>query len=94
MTEVPIVHCFDHNYVLPAGVAFRSLLAHARHADVMYLLYVIGSGLTDDDKALLDGIVGKFENARLEFLPPPELPLPKLKRGNFSRDMFYKMLVP
>jgi len=94
MTEVPIVHCFDHNYVLPAGVAFRSLLAHARHADVMYVLYVIGSGLTDDDKALLDGIVGKFENARLEFLPPPELPLPKLKRGNFSRDMFYKMLVP
>lgn len=94
MTVVPIVHCFDHNYVLPAGVAFQSLLSHARREGVEYALYVIGSGLDDGDKALLAGIVGKFKNARLEFLPAPTLPLPDVKRGNFSRDMFYKMLVP
>ena len=94
MTAIPIVHCFDHNYVLPAGVAFESLLEHACRDDVVYVLYVIGTGLTDDDKALLAGIVGKFKNAQLEFLPPPKLPLPDLKQGNFSRDMFYKMLVP
>ena len=29
MEIIPVVHCFDNNYVLPAAVAFYSLLENA-----------------------------------------------------------------
>ena len=95
MKEIPIVQCFDHNYVLPAGVAFQSLLEHAKSQDVKYLLHVIGTGLTDGDKDLLRGIVVKFPHANIFFHEPPKLDLPEYKtRGNLSRDVFYKMSIP
>lgn len=94
MTAIPIIHCFDHNYVLPAGVAFQSLLEKAKTPDVIYALHVIGTGLTEEDKALLSSIVGKFCNATLNFIVAPELSLPEVHSGNLSKDVFYKMLVP
>lgn len=30
MIEIPIMFCFDKNYVIPASVAFYSLLENAR----------------------------------------------------------------
>ncbi|MGX2983336.1 glycosyltransferase family 8 protein [Helicobacter sp. 23-1045] len=30
MIEIPIAFCFDKNYVIPAGVAFYSLLENAK----------------------------------------------------------------
>lgn len=95
MKTVPIIHCFDHNYVLPAGVAFHSLLTHARTPGMHYELHAIGSGLTDADKELLNGIVSRFPNASVAFHEPPPLDLPvKRSHGNFSADMFYKMKIP
>ena len=94
---LPIVNCFDHNYVLPAAVCFRSLLEHARTPDVEYAIYVIGRDLTDADRELLAKVVKPFPNARLVFAPPPPLPdfsraFPK--KSHFSADLFYKLVLP
>lgn len=89
---IPIIHCFDHNYVLQAAVCFYSLLEHASPQRT-YLIEVVGNGLTDGDKALLVGIVSKFPQAKISFMDSPEIELPALpKDGNISKDVFYKLL--
>ncbi|MEG2414402.1 MAG: glycosyltransferase [Kiritimatiellia bacterium] len=96
MRTIPIIHCFDHNYILPAGVCFQSLLATA-NPDTFYALHVIGTALTDEDKETLLTIVRKFPNASLEFIEAPALDLPgggEISSGNLSKDVFYKMLIP
>ena len=95
MKTIPIIHCFDHGYVLPAGVAFQSMLERARSPGTHYALHVVGTALTDGDKTLLQRIVSKFPHASLEFHSPPTLDLPAFeKRGNLARDVFFKMLLP
>ena len=95
MKTIPSVHCFNHNYVLPAGVAFYSLLQHACTPNARYAIHVIGTGLTDDDMSLLGDIVARFPQATLEFHDPPRLDLPVRRNlGNFSADIFYKMAIP
>lgn len=94
---IPIIHCFDHNYVLPAAVCFRTMLEHAVTEDAVYDIRVIGSGLTDDDRALLSGIVAAFPQARIEFRDPPPNPVPPQaipKKGHYSSDLYYKLMVP
>ena len=96
MRVIPIVHCFDHNYVLPAGVAFQSLLEHAVSPETTYALHVIGSGLTSEDRDLLSGVVARFPQATLTFHEPPSLPIPDSsipRKAHFSKDLFYKFLV-
>jgi lipopolysaccharide biosynthesis glycosyltransferase len=94
MTIVPIVHCFDSNFVVPAAVAFHSLLAHAKSPDTIYVLHVIGRDLSASDKILLNEIVAQFSNAKLVFHNPPELDATLKTEGNFSVDVFFKMAVP
>lgn len=95
MRTIPIIHCFDHNYVLPAGVAFQSMLECAASPETRYALHVVGTALTDADKDLLNGVVSRFPQATLEFHEPPPLDLPAFeRRGNLARDVFYKMMLP
>jgi len=94
---ISVIHCFDHNYVLPAAVAFQSLLEHAKTPDAVYDLHVIGSGITDGDRALLNKVVAAFPQARLTFKTPPQNPvaadaLPE--KGHYSIDLYYKLMVP
>jgi lipopolysaccharide biosynthesis glycosyltransferase len=94
MTVVPIVHCFDGNYVVPAAVAFHSLLSHAKSPDTLYVLHVIGRDLSDDDRTVLQNVVGQFHNAKLVFHSPPHLGFELKTKGNLSVDVFYKLAVP
>ena len=94
MTVVPIVHCFDGNYVVPAAVAFHSLLSHAKSPDTLYVLHVIGRGLSSRDRELLQGIVDRFQNGKIIFHEPPKMDSSLTVCGNFSVDVFCKMSVP
>ena len=94
MTVVPIVHCFDGNYVVPAAVAFHSLLSHAKSPDTLYVLHVIGRGLSSRDRELLQGIVDRFQNGKIIFHEPPKMDSSLTVSGNFSVDVFCKMSVP
>lgn len=97
MKDLNIAMCFDHNYVLPAAVSIYSLLEHAKRPGVRYCISAVGADFTDQDRALLSSVVGKFENARLAFETPPELGFDVatvLKGSHFSAALFFKMLLP
>jgi len=94
---ISVIHCFDHNYVLPAAVAFRTLLEHAQTPNAVYDLHVLGSGITASDRALLTKVVAGFPQARLTFRAPPPHPIPASalpKNGHYSPDLYYKLMVP
>jgi len=91
------MHCFDNNYVIPAGVAFYSMLEHAC-SDYRYELYVLHSDITIDNQQVLKKTIEKFPNAQLNFIKTNyefnEL-FKKLKsKGYFSKEMFYKFVAP
>ena len=94
MTIIPIVHCFDGNYVVPAAVAFHSLLTHAKSPDTVYVIHVIGRELSSRDRELLQGIVDRFQNGKIVFHEPPKMDSSLTVSGNFSVDVFCKMSVP
>lgn len=64
--EIPIFFSFDNNYVIPAAVAFHSLLKKAKDG-VCYKMYVLHTDINDCNKNLLLDIVSKSTQATLEF---------------------------
>lgn len=59
--EIPIFFTFDDNYVVPAAVAFYSLLKHTKE-DIFYKMYVLHADITEENQQLLLNIVAKCEN--------------------------------
>ncbi len=47
--EISIFFTFDDNYVVPAAVAFYSLLKHAKE-NIFYKMYVLHSDITEETK--------------------------------------------
>ena len=46
---IPIMFCFDKNYVIPASVAFYSLLEHADKT-YYYKFYVLNSDISKEQQ--------------------------------------------
>lgn len=67
MKRIPIFFTFDNNYVEPAAVAFYSLLNKAKE-NVFYEMYVLHSNITDEKQEILQKIIKKFNNAKLNFI--------------------------
>ena len=66
-TIIPVMHCFDNNYVIPAAVSFYSMLENA-DAKYEYKLYVLHSDITQQNRVKLTQVVQKFPNASIEFV--------------------------
>ena len=66
MKVIPIFFTFDNNYVVPAAVAFWSLLNRAK-SDVFYEMHVLHHDITDENQKLLLSVTGQFNNAKLMF---------------------------
>jgi lipopolysaccharide biosynthesis glycosyltransferase len=97
MQTIPIIHCFDKNYVLPAAVCFHSLLENAKTPDTHYAIYVLGKGFSPSDISLLKNVVAKFPNASLEIKEPKSTAFDDFKFGNrnhFTSDLFNKLTIP
>lgn len=94
---IPIMHCFDENYCLPAAVSFYSMLKYA-NKNYFYKLYVLHSdNISKDSQEKLKQTIAIFPNASLEFINKggfyDDL-WEKLKsKAHFSKDMFYKLSV-
>ena len=58
MNKIPIYFTFDNKYVVPAAVAFYSLLSHTKE-DVCYDLYVLHEDITQENEQLLPGLAGR-----------------------------------
>lgn len=68
METIPIFFTFNRYYVLPAAVAFYSLLKNASK-EYKYILYVLHKELGEKHKTILKNVITKFDNASLFFIP-------------------------
>jgi lipopolysaccharide biosynthesis glycosyltransferase len=96
-TTVQILHCFDNNFVVPAGVAIHSLLAHADPA-CRYRIHILHSDISAQNQARLRQAVAGFVHAELVFVDLQgrfgELFEGTRSKGHYSKEMFYKFLAP
>ncbi len=98
LIEIPVMHCFDDNYVIPAAVSFSSMLSHA-NPQYAYRLYVLHSDITVHHQKKLAGLVEKYPNASLTFINMNN----RLHdvwascgtdHGHLRKEVFYKLLAP
>lgn len=94
--DIPIMFCFDTNYVIPAAVAFYSLLEHA-NKDYNYTLYVLHSDINNYQQEKLHETIKDFANAKIIFIDMnhrlDDFWNNNYKGGHFSKEVMYKLLV-
>ncbi len=83
MKHIPIFFTFDNNYVVPAAVAFYSLLNRAGR-DIFYEMHVLHHDISDENIKLLQSVVGRFKNAILEFHDTAGFLSDEFNSGSFS----------
>lgn len=94
--NIPIMFCFDTNYVIPAAVAFYSLMEHASNK-YDYSFYILHSDITLEQQNKLNETVKDFKNCKLEFIDMnhrlDDFWTKNYKGGHFSKEVMYKLLV-
>jgi lipopolysaccharide biosynthesis glycosyltransferase len=95
---IPILTCFDDNYVIPAAVAFRTLAENADPAH-HYLVYVAHSDISGNHQARLKAeVAGLAVDVELVFIDLQHRLADLFARtgtkGHYSKEMFYKLLAP
>lgn len=94
---IPIAFCFDTNYVIPASVAFYSLLEHANN-DYFYEFYILHSDITIAQQEKLKLTISKYEYmCNLNFVNMENRFLDIWEKiyggGHFSKEVMYKLLL-
>lgn len=98
-----MMFCFDKNYVIPASVAFYSLLENNQKevigGGVEFRLYVVHNDIsTQDQEKLHDTIKPFLHFATLEFIDGNKTfsqMWKKIKnKHHFSQEIFYKLITP
>ena len=93
MTQIPIFFTFDRHYVVPAAVAFHSLL---RHADPQYAyrLYVLHTDVPEADRHRLTRLVEQSGKGTLEFIDVSAFDTDAIRgqKGHFSKEIYYKLI--
>ncbi len=95
MTQIPIFFTFDRRYVVPAAVAFHSLLRHA-HPQYAYRLYVLHTDVPEADRRRLARLVERSGRATLQFIDVSAIETGGISdpKGHFSKEIYYKLLAP
>lgn len=95
--EIPIMHCFDNNYVVPAAVSFYSMLMNADQ-QYFYRLFVLHSDITVQNQQKLIKLVRGFKNADLEFVSLNHLFNDvwdsMTNTDHLSKEVLYKLITP
>ena len=95
--EIPIMFCFDNNYVIPAAVAFYSLLEHC-NKNYYYKMYVLHTDITTENQEKLRENIKEFSDfSELIFVDMDnkfeDLWETISTKGHFSKEVMYKILV-
>lgn len=94
--NIPVMFCFDTNYVIPAAAAFYSLLEHA-NKKYDYTFYVLHSDITDIQQQKLKETIKEFKNCELKFIDMnhrlDDFWNQNYRGGHFSKEVMYKLLV-
>lgn len=86
MKQIPIFFTFNDAYVVPAAVAFYSLLNKAK-TDVFYNMYVLHSDITLENQSLLQSVIGQFKGqAELCFIDTKDFLKDEWQNGNFDEN--------
>lgn len=92
---IPIMFCFDTNYVIPAAVAFYSLMKFA-DKNYFYEMYILHSNIKDWQIDKLNETLKEFDNCRLNFVDMNnrlDEEWKKSYRGDhFTKEVMYKLL--
>ncbi len=92
---IPIVTCFDKNYVTPSVIAFYSLLDNA-DKNYFYKIYVLNSDITLQQQYDSEYCLKKFKNFSIEFINMnnkfEDLWKNLKNKGHFAKEVFYKLL--
>lgn len=95
--EIPIMFCFDKNYVIPASVAFYSLLEHANQ-NYKYHFFVLHTDISDVQQKMLYETIEPFdEYVKLDFINMEnrfdDIWKNVHEDNHFSKEVMYKLLV-
>ena len=93
---IPIMHCFDNNYVIPAAVSFHSMLKHA-NPEFVYKLYVLHSDITWQNQQKLSKLVESFPQASLEFVDMSHRfndIWNEMNTSHLAKEVLYKLVAP
>jgi len=97
LTIVPVLTCFNDRYVIPAAVAFRSLIEHADPAH-HYVIYVLHSDIGVERQQRLRETLFGFANVELTFIDMEgrmqDLFDDTRTKSHYSKEMFYKLMAP
>lgn len=101
---IPMMFCFDKNYVIPAAVAFYSLLENnekeAVGGGVEFKLYVVHKDIPIQDQKKLQDTIKLFSHfATLEFIDDKSKSFTQIwtkiqNNYHFSQEIFYKLATP
>lgn len=83
MKNIPIFFSFNNDYTIPAAVAFFSLLNKTKE-DIFYDMFVLHSDITSENQNLLQDIVAKFKNGKLNFINTEGFLDEFWNKGNFE----------
>lgn len=94
---IPIAFCFDKNYVIPASVAFYSLLENS-NKKYFYKFYVLHSDISEIQQKKLHDTIKPFKNiCKLTFIDMnnkfAELWEKNYNGDHFSKEVLYKLLL-
>lgn len=95
--EIPLMFCFDNNYVIPAAVAFYSLLENCSR-DYYYKLYILHTDISKaNQEKLIENVKEFSEFSELIFINMEhrfeDLWNTIGEKGHFSKEVMYKVLV-
>lgn len=94
---IPLMFCFDKNYVIPAAVAFYSLLEHA-NKDCFYKMYVLHTDINQAQQEKLKDCISEYKDiSSLEFINMEhrfqDVWEKVTTKIHFSKEVMYKLLV-
>lgn len=94
--EIPIMFCFDNNYVVPASVAILSLLEKV-NKNYIYSLFILHTDITAENQDKLQKTIEPFlEFSKLKFINLENRFEDIWKKihtkGHFSKEVMYKVL--
>lgn len=94
---IPVLHCFNNNYVIPASVSFYSMLKNS-NKNYFYKLYVLHNDITQENQIKLRECIKEFSNSDLTFINVNKnfenlFTNTKSKR-HYTKEMYYKFLAP
>lgn len=92
---IPVMFCYDKNYVIQSAVAFYSLMKYA-NPKYLYKFYILHSDISDEQQNMLNETIKEFKNCELNFINMEHKFEKEWKEcysgDHFSKEVMYKLL--